>query len=847
MQNNMVKNLAEELEVDINKGISSKEVALRTSKYGKNKIEGKKKKSLFFKVLEQFTDILILILLTAAIISVLIDPSEWIESMIIMIVILLNTVLGIVQESKAEKSLEALMSLSSPKCKVFRDGEMKLIDSVEVVVGDILLLSSGDYISADGVVVESAGLTVDESTLTGESIPVVKNENSHNEADRKIYSSTFVTKGHAKCLVDKVGINTEIGKIAELIKKGGTSLTPLQNKLTVVGKVIGILAILICVVVFILEMATGMEVLEAFKTSVALAVAAIPEGLASVVTIVLALGVERMARNKAIVKKLPAVETLGSCNVICTDKTGTLTENKMTIKELYTRIGEADLNNMSHTEKEIIHYFSLCCDAEIDDGKRLGDATELAIIECKMKYAADFVDYERIEELPFDSNRKLMSVLCKKNNQYLQITKGAPDVLMQKCKSSFLLEQAKKVQEKMSQKALRVLAIGIKEYQQKPKFTEAAESELQFLGLIGMLDPAKEGVKEAIAAAKNAGIRTVMITGDHKNTALSIATELGIFTEGSKVITSAELKNLTDEELEACIGEYSVFARAVPHDKVRIVEAWQRNHMVVAMTGDGVNDAPALKMADIGCAMGITGTDVAKEASDMILVDDDFSTIVTAVKEGRGIYDNIRKCIQYLLSSNIGEVLTIFVASILAVLDFIHVGVPLKPIHLLWINLITDALPAFGLGMERPSDEVMRQKPKGKKEGFFTHKLGLKIVIEGVLIGFLTLTAYLIGFASGERTGQTMAFLTLSTCQLFHAYNVKGSHSFFSKKTFSNRFLNFAFIVGFSLQIAVLYVPYLGNMFQLEALKFTHFAISMALAMGVVFFMEIGKMNRKKR
>lgn len=849
--------IAAEWNVNLKTGLSSKEVEEKRVQYGSNQLEGGKRKSLVLKIFEQLTDILILILLVAAILSVVIDPTEWMESMIILVVIMLNTILGVVQESKAEKSLEALMNLSSPHCNVRREGQTITIPSQEVVVGDVVLLRAGDYIPADGRLMDCSNLTVDESALTGESMPVQKNNSVLakeqvilSEQRNMVFSSTFVTNGYASFLVTSVGMNTEIGKIAKLIKSSDNALTPLQNKLEVVGKLIGILAIVICIVVFILEMVTGMEMLEAFKTAVALAVAAIPEGLASVVTIVLALGVERMVRKNAIVKKLPAVETLGSCNVICSDKTGTLTENKMTVQRMYTMNGETNFERLNAVEKETLSYFATCCDALVLADKRIGDPTELALVDCQLKYAKDWNVLERIGDVPFDSDRKLMTVVCKKNNRYLQITKGAPDVLFQRCEPSYLLHKAKRIHQEMSSSALRVLAVGIRSYDTPPvKIDRSLENNLQFNGLIGMIDPARKEVVSAIQTAHLAGIKTVMITGDHMATAKAIAEELGILGDKDKVIHSEELQALSDEELEAHIHEYSVFARAIPADKVRIVSAWQNRNMVVAMTGDGVNDAPALKKADIGCAMGITGTDVAKEAADMILVDDNFSTIVSAIKEGRSIYENIRRCIQYLLSSNIGEVLTIFVASIISAFGVLSVGVPLKPIHLLWINLITDSFPAFGLGMERPNDDIMMKKPKRKNEGFFTNHLGLKIAVEGICIGALTIFAYLIGFMveKSEITGQTMAFLTLSTCQLFHAYNVRTERSIFSWHTFSNKFLNFAFVLGFSLQLIVLYIPTLSEVFKLEALSLMNFSICMALSFGIVLLMEFSKWIRRKR
>ncbi|MDE5868095.1 MAG: cation-translocating P-type ATPase, partial [Anaeroplasmataceae bacterium] len=799
-----IEDYAKELDVDIQTGINENNVEFRKKKYGQNQLLKKKKKGILVKIFEQLTDVLIFILLLSSILSILIDPKEWVEAVIILFVVLLNIILGVVQESKAEKSLEALTKLSIPKCKVKRNGQIKEISSQDLVVGDIVYIEAGDLIPADGILIDDSSLMVDESALTGESLPVHKSYqlssfSNASLSDQKncVFSSTFVTLGKGTFLVSAVGMNTEIGKIASMIQDDVPTRTPLQKRLDKVSKVIGFLALMICLVVFILELLVGMGALDAFKTSIALAVAAIPEGLAAVVTIVLALGVEKMAKKNAIVKKLPAVETLGSCSIVCSDKTGTLTENKMVITRFYTSIGEAKLKHLTRAEDDILSYFALCSNASIVP-HRVGDPTELAIMDCQFEYGQTALSFERIFELPFDSDRKLMTVVCKTSNGYLQITKGAPEVLFTRCKNHLFIEKAQKILSDMSSDALRVLAVAIKYHTTLPKEDVMIEKDLELQGLIGMMDPPRKEAITAIQKAKDAGIQTVMITGDHLSTATSVAKQLKIIEKDEEAVSASALPTLSDE----AICKYHVYARVSPKDKVRIVSAFQKQNQIVAMTGDGINDAPALKKADIGCAMGIAGTDVAKEASDMVLVDDKYDTIITAIEEGRSVYENIRKTIQYLLSSNIGEVLTIFLASLLSALSIINLGVPLLPIHLLWVNLITDSLPAFGLGLEKPDESLMKQKPKPKNEGFFSHHMGIKIVLEGIIIGLLTLGAYMYGLLvkDSQMIGQTMAFITLSTCQLFHSYNVKSNQTLLSKKTLNNKALNFSFIVGLVLE-----------------------------------------------
>lgn len=852
-----IEELEQEFKSDLNGGLSEDQIQKNREKYGQNELEAKKKVPLFVKFLLEFKDALIIILLIAAVVSIIIDPHEWIESVIILFVVIVNALLGVFQENKAEKSLEALKKMSSPSAKVIRNNALISIPSKDLVVGDIMLIEAGDSISADARIIECSNLKVDESALTGESVPVNKNSDYIADGDvalgdkkNCLFSSTYVTNGKAKVIVTSVGMNTEIGKIAGMLNSSKDTLTPLQHKLNTVGKMIGLMALVVCAVVFALELIAADNIKEewitAFKTAIALAVAAIPEGLATVVTIVLAIGVGKMSKRNAIVKKLPAVETLGSTNVVCSDKTGTLTQNKMTVVKLYHK-NEKEIKDLTEVEKKMLSYFAICCDASINrvNGKveRIGDPTELALLDANYAFGNDIERIKRILDIPFDSERKLMTTVIEENGKYVAITKGAPDIVLSlSTNSKTEIEVALQTNKNMAINALRVLALGIQTFDYIPS-AEELEKTLEFIGLVGMIDPARDEVKDSIALAKKAGIKTVMITGDHIITATAIAKELGIISGDEKAITSKELDELSDDYLFEHIDEYSVYARVAPKDKVRIVEIWQKKDAIVAMTGDGVNDAPALKKADIGCAMGITGTDVSKEAADMILVDDNFSTIISAVKQGRGIYDNIQKCVKYLLSSNIGEVLTIFVASLISAFG-VGLGVPLASIHLLWINLITDSLPAFGIGMEEVDDDVMDKKPRDKNESFFANKLGLKIIIEGVIIGMVTLTAYMIGnFLHTHIIGQTMAFLTLSSTQLFHAYNVKNKHSVFSKETYKNKFMNFAFLIGFALQIFVIYCPGVNTIFQLEGLSFANFMTCIGLSLVMVVIMEIYKLN----
>ena len=858
--NQKIEDVRKQFNTDLKNGLSQEEVKIRYQKYGFNEIEGEKKKPIIVRFLLQFKDALTIILILAAIISILVDPGEWIDSAIIIFVVVVNAILGLVQENNAEKSLEALQKMASPMAKVIREGHTMTIPASEVVPGDLLVIEAGDCIASDCRIIEAFNLKVDESALTGESVPVEKtNETLEKEcplAERSnmLYASCYVTYGRAVAIVTSIGKDNEVGKIASMLQNAKKENTPLQNKLDQIGKSIGIMCIFICIAVFVMEMASGMSFLDAFKTAIALAVAAIPEGLATVVTVVLALSVQKMVKKNAIVKSLPAVETLGSTSIVCSDKTGTLTQNKMTVVKVYQDQIEP-IETCSQQTYQLLNYFTLCSDGTISivDGKEVsvGDPTETALVKASLIKGFSKTDlmkqYPRFNELSFDSDRKMMSVFVEDNGKYLQITKGGPDVIFARC-TNIDLETVSKVNETMSQDALRVLALAIRYYDEKPEHVSSEENEkdMTFVGMVGMIDPPREEVKDAISEAKKAGVRTIMITGDHIVTASAIAKGLGILDEGQKAIMGDDLSKMSDEELFAHIEDFSVYARVAPEHKVRIVNAWKAKGKVVAMTGDGVNDSPALKSADIGCAMGITGSDVAKGAASMILTDDNFTTIIHSIKEGRGIYDNIKKDVQFLLSSNIGEVLTIFGASLLSLFLPGNIGTPLLPIHLLWVNLITDSLPAFALGMEPTEDDVMDRPPRDKDESFFAGGLGFTIAWQGLMIGTLTLIAYFIGNQIDHLTGMTMAFITLCGSQLVHSFNVKSHHSILNKRTFNNVYLWGSLAAGLFLQVIILTIPELSAIFKLQQLHLTQWLICIGLSLSTVVICEIAKLIKKK-
>lgn len=870
MYSKSIKEVVSLFQSDVDKGLSTTKAKEALVKYGPNELTKKKKTPLIVRFFQQFADVLILILLAAAAISLIVDINEWTDSLIILIVVILNAVLGLVQETKAEKSLEALEKMSAPVAKVVRDGDLVVIAANLVVPGDIVWVEAGDLVPADARIIECHNLKVDESALTGESVPVEKTNTVLKAenlplGDRKnmVYSSTVVTYGRGKLIVTGSGMETEVGKIAGLLIKQKVENTPLQNQLAKVGKTLGIVSIAICAVVFIMEWATGLTVLDAFKTAVALAVAAVPEGLAAIVTLVLAIGVQKMVKNKAIIRKLPAVETLGCTSIVCSDKTGTLTQNKMTVMELYSYISHNSVKispELNDEYKKILAFFAFASDGTKtldENGEEIyvGDPTETAILVAHDDYGfGSKATFKRLYEFPFDSERKMMTVIGEYKGQIYSITKGAPDVVFKRCCNTENLTKIESANDQMSKKALRVLAVAYKKLDsaiEKPTIEEV-ENDFTLLGLVGMIDPPREEVKEAIMLAKKAGIRPIMITGDYISTACAIAEDLGILEEGQEAISGSDLVDMDPEEFANNIRKYSVYARVAPEHKVQIVEAWQKQGEIVAMTGDGVNDSPALKKADIGCAMGKVGTEVAKGASSMILVDDNFATIILAVKEGRGIYANIKKVIHFLLSSNIGEVLTIFVASIIgafALGDTAIWGVPLLPVHLLFVNLITDTLPAFALGMEPVEETIMQQKPRLKSEGIFSKGFGQTLLWQGSLVGILTLISFAIGCNLSVGTteaslaaGQTMAFITLSAAQLFHCFNVKSrTGSIFSKRLFDNKALWLAFFAGVGIMMLVVYVPFLADLFNLINLDLIHELIAFGLAFMMIVVVEIVK------
>ncbi len=808
---------------------------------------------------------MIIILLVAAVISFAIaiyekEPKEFIEPCLILLIVILNAVMGVVQESKAEKALEALKKLSAGHTRVIRDGVEKIIDSVEVVVGDIIVLEAGDFVPADARLIKSVNLKSEESALTGESVPSEKDaevicDEKAPLGDRKnmIYSGCSISYGTAVAVVTATGMKTEVGKIANLIAEEKESATPLQQKLSKLGKILAVVAIGLCVVIFAVGLIEKMPVMEIFMISISLAVSAIPEGLPAIVTIVLSLGVQRMVKRNAIIKKLPAVETLGGASVICSDKTGTLTQNKMTLVKAYCEgeEGVVGLENPNENLLNLLKYSTLCCNGSvnIEDGveKHVGDPTETAIVAACLKagFSKEQLnsDYPRLFELPFDSDRKLMTTINKIDGKLVVIVKGAYDMLTKKCiKGNF--EKAGEMVSKMSSDSLRVLAVAYKEIETLPEnySFDDAENGLEFMGLVGMIDPPRPEAKEAVALCKRAGIKAVMITGDHIDTARAIARELGILNEGDIAITGSQLDAMSDDELKEKIATISVYARVSPENKIRIVKAWQSRGEVVAMTGDGVNDAPALKAADIGCAMGITGTDVAKGSADMTLTDDNFSTLVHAVKEGRGIYDNIKKVVGFLLGTNIAEILIVFLAMMIFQVS------PFISIQLLWINLVTDSLPAIALGMERVDDDCMNRRPRKKTEGLFSHGYGIDIILHGIVIGALVLACYIIGYkvCDSEIIGSTMAFISLALCEIVQSYNMRSEHSLFRHNPFENKTLNWACLISLALVIAVVCIPGVNGAFNTSFMPWWCYLVVLASGILVIVYMEIFKIIKNK-
>ncbi len=848
-----------QLDVDPNRGLSTKEAERRLAEYGENKLQEKKNKTNLQRFFEQFKDVMILILIAAAAISFVVACYEhegFFEPILILLIVVLNAILGVVQESKAEKALEALKSLSAPHCRVIRDGQETVIEASHLVPGDIILVEAGDFIPADARLIASASLKAEESALTGESVPSEKAADASVAQDaplgdryNMLYAGCGIAYGRGKAVVTGTGMNTEMGKIADLLSGEQDGQTPLQQKLAVLGKYLGIAALTACAIIFVLGVLDGMQIMEIFMTSVSLAVSAIPEGLPAIVTIVLAIGVQRMVKRNAIIRRLPAVETLGSASVICSDKTGTLTKNRMTLTRAFAaedslveEIGEDN----SSAVKKLLRLATLCCDGKVifENGtqKHLGDPTETAIVYAAHKNGMpkDELDrdFPRLAEIPFDSERKLMTTVNLIHGKKIVIVKGAFDVLAQKCIAGDV-ERGRVYADKFGKEALRVLAVAYKEIEELPANPTAAELEKDFifLGLVGMIDPPRPEARTAVAVCRRAGIKPVMITGDHVLTASAIARELGILKESDQAVTGSELAQLTDEELNARVHNISVYARVSPSDKIRIVRAWQRQGQVVAMTGDGVNDAPALKAADIGCAMGITGTDVAKGASDMTLTDDNFATIVEAVREGRGIYDNIKKVVGFLLGTNIGEVLTVFFAML------IWRQAPLLSMQLLWINLVTDSLPAIALGMEPVERDVMNRKPQSKEEGIFAGGLGLQVMLQGLMFAVLTLIGFLVGWKStGQLTaGRTMAFCILSLTQVFHSFNLRSNRSLFQIGLFTNKVLCQAAALSIALIALVVFVPPVAEVFGLTRLTVQLYLDAVLLAAVPLPVLELAK------
>ena len=841
-------------------GLTEEEVKIRQEKYGKNKLKDKKKESIIIKFIKQFNDFMIITLIIASIISAVISKmqgeNDYVDSIIIIGIVIFNALMGVIQEAKAEKSIEALKQMTPQITKVIRNGKTTEINAEDLVKGDIVILETGNFIPADCRIIESHNLKIEESSLTGEAEPSLKEANIICKKDIPLgdmknmaFMASTVVNGTGKAIVTETGMETKVGQIANMIIEDEAPETPLQKKLGEVGKILGIACLAICIIIFIIGLIKKIEPIEMFMTAVGLAVAAIPEGLPAIVTIMLSIGVTKMAKRNSIIRKLPAVETLGSSNVICSDKTGTLTQNKMKVVEV-----------KSKNPKFIITMATLCTDCEItvenNQEKVIGEPTEKAIVEeglhigCNKKETEKI--FPRINEIPFDSNRKMMTTIHRIGSKYRIICKGAPDVLLDKCTKEVLeivdsqdikvktLDKLKikNENEQMAHKALRVIAVAFKDVTELPSKIDNStiENNLTFVGLIGMIDPPREGVKEAVKTCKTAGIKTVMITGDHLETAKAIAKDLGILNNGEKAITGQELDKMTQEQLEKNIKEYSVFARVTPEHKVRIVKAWQRNGAVVAMTGDGVNDSPALKNANIGIAMGKNGTDVAKNAADIILTDDNFVTIVEAVKQGRNIYDNIKKAVHFLLSTNIGEIVTIFVGLILGLKS------PLLAIQLLWINLVTDSLPAIALGLEKPEKDIMQRKPIDSKKGIFANGLWNKIILEGTMIGVLTLVAFSIGNKYYTlEVARTMAFLSIGFLELIHSINVKNEKSIFETGLFENKYLVGSFVLGIFVQAIVVVVPAFAKVFEVVPLSLTQWIITIAISILPIPVIELQK------
>lgn len=876
---------AEQLQVDLNQGLTKEEVDKRLERYGPNALKEEPPRSILAMFIDQLKETLIIILIIAAIVSGAL--GEWIDSIVIMIIVVLNAILGVFQENKAEQALKALKEMTKAHVKVLREGHVTQINVEDLVPGDVVLLEAGDSVPADGRLVEVASLMVNEAALTGESVPVEKNiepilqkEVPIADQSNMVFMGTYITGGRAKAVITGTGTETELGKIAEMLHAAPPDPTPLQKQLASLGKTLGIAAGLIVAVVFLTGIWRGEEVLGMFMTAVALAVAAIPEGLPTVVTIVLALGVTRMSKRNAVIRRMPAVETLGVASFICSDKTGTLTKNEMTVTDIYlpgrdfkvTGTGyepegeflaaeDEKISPVDYPDLELmLKGAALNTDARLEHQEKgyqvIGDPTEGALVVAARKggIAKEAIEkqHPRLGEIPFDSGRKMMTTFHQLPGNIFSFTKGAPDVLLARCQyihregsSQAMSEEEREellaVNSRFASKGQRVLALAYRVWPELPKElkSETVERDLVFLGYFVMIDPPRPEAKEAVAVSHTAGIRTVMITGDHRDTALAIAKELGIWQEGNDSLTGLELARLSDEELRQKVMATTVYARVSPEDKLRIVDALKANEQVVAMTGDGVNDAPALKRADIGAAMGITGTEVSKEAADMVLLDDNFATIVNAVEEGRTIYSNIRKSIYYLLSCNVGEIIAIFGAILLGL------GSPLTPIQILWMNLVTDGLPALALGVEPPEKDIMNRPPRDSREGVFAGGMGFNILFQGAIIGLLTLSAYWLTLSWGRSQveAQTIAFLTIALSQLVHSFNARSlEHSIFTLGFNTNRYLVFAFSTSLLLQLAVVLLPFLQGIFDTTLLQSQDWALVIGFSLVPLVVVEVGKL-----
>lgn len=855
-----IEEILRKYKTDIKMGLSTKQVQELCSLYGKNQLRESKKKSFLSRFIAEFKDVMIIILLIASLMSFVVailegKIRELTEPVLIVLIVIINAILGVVQEGRAQRSLEALKKMSAQNARVIRDGQECIIPSVDVVVGDIVKLEAGDFIPADARLIHSVNLKCDESILTGESLPSEKDARcevlpnaSIGDIGCMLFSGCSVVAGTALAVVVAIGMNTEIGSIADLLGQEDSVSTPLQERISVLGKYLGLASLVVCGIIFLVGVIYGMRLKDIFMISIALAVSAIPEGLPAIITIVLSIGVGRMAKQNAIIRRLPAVETLGSASVICSDKTGTLTQNRMTLVELYmdeTKAMEEVSPNNTDSAKKLLQYATLCCDGAItiDNGveRHIGDPTETAIIKASMINGIDKDNLElaspRVGGIPFDSDRKLMTSINRIDGHNAVIVKGAFDVIKDRCIGGDLTS-AKVRNDDMSSRALRVLAVAYKYVDDIDEVVEERmESELIFLGLLGMIDPPRSEVKDAVALCKKAGIKPVMITGDHIITANAIARDIGILGENDLSITGRELDEMSEDKFLEIVSDVSVYARVSPKNKIRVVEAWQKKGQVVAMTGDGVNDAPALKKADIGCAMGITGTDVSKNAADIVLTDDNFATIVHAVSEGRRIYDNIQKVVEYLIGSNIGEVLTVFVAMIFWGIS------PLGSLALLWINLITDGFPAIALGMTDASENIMFKKPKCRNENILGGQLVWRILFVGVAISLVTTIAFLIGRGHSIEGGRTLAFIALSLTQILDVFSIKSDKSVVNKGIFDNRYINLACLSSLMLMFVVLFTP-LRGVFGLCKLKSIYYVEAVILSIVPTVLFEMLKKKR---